>query len=198
MRIGYARVSTTDQNPALQIEALHAAGVDEVVTEKRSGKDRKRPVLEATLARLEPGDAIVVWKLDRLGRSLVDLDNIVHELADRGIGFVSLTDGIDTSANGGELNLSTEALIGFLSVMARFERGLIRERIASGRAIARKNGKIGGRQRSLSVSDEDELLELWDTTSVGKLAERYKCDRATVYRARNRALARREDPNGKR
>jgi DNA invertase Pin-like site-specific DNA recombinase len=192
MRIGYARVSTRDQNPRLQIEALEAAGVDEVVVEKGSGKSRNRPSLEALLARLGEGDTLVVWKLDRLGRSVVDLENIVvNELGKRGVAFESLTDHIDTSTNGGRL------LFHILGAVAEFERDLIAERVARGQAIARKNGRAGGRQRSLSEADEDQLLELWDTTSVRTLANRFKADRATIYRAKARAQQRQEQ-HGKR
>jgi DNA invertase Pin-like site-specific DNA recombinase len=192
MRIGYARVSTPDQNPQLQIDALEAAGVDEVVVEKGSGKNRNRPSLEALLARLREGDTLVVWKLDRLGRSVTDLENIVvKELGQRGVAFVSLTDGFDTTTNGGRL------LFHILGAVAEFERDLIAERVARGRAIARKNGKAGGRRRSLSEADEDQLLELWNTTSVRTLADRFKADRATIYRAKARAQQRQEQ-HGKR
>jgi DNA invertase Pin-like site-specific DNA recombinase len=142
VKIGYARVSTSDQNPQLQIEALEKAGVDEVVTEHASGKDRERPVLEATLARLDKGDTLVVWKLDRLGRSLIDLESTVNELSDRGVGFRSLTDGIDTS-NGNSLTATLIRQI--LGAVAQFERALIRERVQNGVDAARKQGRVGGR-----------------------------------------------------
>jgi DNA invertase Pin-like site-specific DNA recombinase len=196
VKIGYARVSTRDQDPQLQLDALKAAGVEDIRIEHASGKDRSRPVLEQTLAELGEGDVLVVWKLDRLGRSVVDLENIISkELAAKGIGFVSITDGIDTSTNGGQLTLSTEMLVGMLAVMARFERGLIRERVTNGVAAAKRNGtrsgKAIGRPRKLTDDDLDLLVELWDHgTPVASLAKKWDVDQATIYRAYKRAKAR--------
>lgn len=103
MRIGYARVSTQDQRPELQLDALAAAGCEQVFQEKQSGKDRERPELETCLKVLRKGDTLVVWRLDRLGRSLKDLVEIVHALEERGVGFQSLTESIDTTSAGGKL-----------------------------------------------------------------------------------------------
>ncbi|MGH2394011.1 MAG: recombinase family protein, partial [Candidatus Limnocylindria bacterium] len=127
MRIGYARVSTRIQNLQLQLDALAAAGCDEIVTEQASGRSRKRPELERLLTKLGKGDTLVVWKLDRLGRSVSDLENIVvTELGERGVAFVSLTDAFDTTTNGGRL------LFHILGAVAEFERDLIAERVAEG------------------------------------------------------------------
>lgn len=186
MRIGYARVSTRDQDPQLQIDALSNAGCDEILTEKASGKDRKRPVLEATLARLGEGDELVVWKIDRLGRSVLDLETIIQELGARGATFQSITEPqLNTSGPAGDLVRT------ILSAVAQYERALIRERINNGIAAAKKEGRVGGRRHKLTDDDLDLLVELWDRgTPVTLLAEKWNVDKATIYRAYNRAKAR--------
>ena len=122
MRIGYARVSTQDQRPELQLDALAGAGCEQVFQERQSGKDRDRPELETCLRVLRKGDNLVVWRLDRLGRSLKDLVEIVHALEDRGVGFQSLTESIDTTNAGGKL------VFHVFAALAEFERNLIRDR----------------------------------------------------------------------
>lgn len=112
MRIGYARVSTQDQNSGLQIDALNAAGCEQLFQEKASGKDRVRPELETCLKVLRSGDSLVVWRLDRLGRSLKDLVEIVTSLEKRGVGFVSLTENVDTVSAGGKLVFSPVCCVG--------------------------------------------------------------------------------------
>lgn len=184
MRIGYARVSTVDQNPELQIDALKAADVEDIVTEYASGKNRERPALEATLARLGEGDTLVVWKLDRLGRSLADLVNIIKELEQAGVQFQCLTEAIDTSTNGGRL------VFHIMGALAEYERNLIRERILAGKANAKRKGVHQGAHFKLDDDDLDLLLELWPTTPVSKLAAKWKVERTTIYRAHQRALAR--------
>ena len=185
MKIGYARVSTRDQDPQLQLDALQADGVDEILTEHASGKDRTRPVLELALTKLESGDTLVVWKLDRLGRSVVDLATILKELGERGIEFRSLTEGFDTSTNGGKL------VFHIMGAIAQYERELIRERVTNGLEAARKQGRVGGRRPKLTDDDLDLLVELWERgVPVVKLAEKWSVDKATIYRAYNRAKAR--------
>ncbi|MDA8112506.1 MAG: recombinase family protein [Nitrospiraceae bacterium] len=147
MHIGYARVSTQDQNPELQLDALAKAGCEQVFQEKISGKDRDRPELETCLKVLRKGDTLVVWRLDRLGRSLKDLVEIVHALEERGIGFQSLTEKIDTTHAGGKL------VFHVFAALAEFERNLIRERTLAGLAAARARGRKGGRKPKLSASD---------------------------------------------
>jgi DNA invertase Pin-like site-specific DNA recombinase len=147
MRIGYARVSTQDQNSELQTDALVAAGCEQVFHEKVSGKDRVRPELETCLKVLRGGDTLVVWRLDRLGRSLKDLVEIVTTLEDRGVGFLSLTESIDTVSAGGKL------IFHLFAALAEFERNLIRERTVAGLAAARARGRKGGRKAKLDKSD---------------------------------------------
>jgi DNA invertase Pin-like site-specific DNA recombinase len=141
--LGYARVSTTDQQPQLQVDALTAAGCYRVFTETASGVRTDRPTLEQLLDQLRPGDTLVVWKLDRLGRSLRQLVDTVTGLADRGIGFRSLQ-AIDTTTPGGKL------VFHVFAALAEFERDLIRERTAAGLAAARARGRRGGRPSVLA------------------------------------------------
>jgi len=134
MKIGYARVSTTEQNPDLQTDALGAAGCEQIYCESASGKNRERPELEGCLKALRAGDTLVVWRMDRLARSLKDLIDIVSELQQREIGFVSLTESIDTSTTTGKLTFH------LFGALAEFERNLIRERTMAGLAAARARG----------------------------------------------------------
>jgi len=143
--LGYARVSTTDQQPQLQVDALEHAGCYRVFTETASGARTDRPVLEQLLDQLRPGDTLVVWKLDRLGRSLRHLVDTVTGLADRGIGFRSLQEAIDTTTPGGKL------VFHVFAALADFERDLIRERTAAGLAAARARGRHGGRPSVMTV-----------------------------------------------
>jgi len=137
--LGYARVSTTDQHPQLQVDALQRAGCHRVFTETASGARPDRPTLTQLLDQLHPGDTLVVWKLDRLGRSLRHLVDAVTGLAERGIGFRSLQEAIDTTTPGGKL------VFHVFAALAEFERDLIRERTAAGLAAARARGRQGGR-----------------------------------------------------
>jgi DNA invertase Pin-like site-specific DNA recombinase len=146
--LGYARVSTTDQQPQLQVDALTGAGCYRVFTETASGARADRPVLEQVLDQLRPGDTLVVWKLDRLGRSLRHLVDTVTGLAERGIGFRSLQEAIDTTTPGGKL------VFHVFAALAEFERDLIRERTSAGLAAARVRGRHGGRP---SVMTGDKL-----------------------------------------
>ncbi len=149
---GYARVSTKDQNPEAQEEALRRAGCSRVYRDIASGALSERSGLNQCLADLGKGDTLVVWKLDRLGRSLSHLVKIVTELKEKGIGFRSLTEGvIDTTNPAGELVFS------IFASLAQFERGLIRERTQAGLAAAREKGRIGGRP---SLSGDDKKVKL--------------------------------------
>src|SRR5690606_14463326 len=131
MLIGYARVSTQDQNPELQHDALTQAGCEKIFTEKVSGAKRERPELQAALQYMRPGDMLVVWKLDRLARSLKQLIETVEELEQHQIGFRSLTEAIDTTSPGGRL------IFHIFAALAEFERSMIRERTTAGLAAAR-------------------------------------------------------------
>src|ERR687894_1039466 len=139
MDIGYARVSTGEQTLDLQLDALQAAGCGKVYTETASGAKADRPVLDEVLSYLRGGDTLVVWRLDRLGRSLQHLIEVVAQLAVRGIGFKSLTEQIDTTTPGGKL------VFHVFGALAEFERDLTRERTHAGLAAARARGRQGGR-----------------------------------------------------
>jgi DNA invertase Pin-like site-specific DNA recombinase len=137
--IGYARVSAVDQNPQLQLDALAAAGCDRIFTEKASGALKERPQLKACLDYIREGDVLVVYKLDRLGRSLVNLVETMNLLAERKIAFRSLSENIDTTTPTGKL------MFHIFAAIAEFERDVIRERAAAGRAAAKARGETGGR-----------------------------------------------------
>lgn len=150
---GYARISTRDQDPALQLDALRSAGCDEVHQETASGATRARPVLSELLERLRTGDVLVVWRLDRLGRSTLDLLSIVRDLEERGAALRSLGDAIDTSTASGRLVLTV------LSAIAQMERERGLERVAAGIAAARQRpGYRHGRPPSLSAAQVDEAI----------------------------------------
>ena len=139
--IGYARVSTGEQDLQLQLDALNEAGCEFVFRDKTSGARTQRPGLDACVAALKPGDTLVVWRLDRLGRSMPHLVGIVEELLGKGIGFRSLQDGaIDTTTASGEL------MFNIFSSLAQFERRLIQERTQAGLSAARARGRLGGRK----------------------------------------------------
>ncbi|MBF0470666.1 MAG: recombinase family protein [Gammaproteobacteria bacterium] len=136
MLIGSARVSTHDQNPDLQIDALEEAGCEEIFQEEMSGKIRSRSELDACLRMLRTGDTLVVWRLDRLGRSLKDLVEIIQGLEEKEIGFKSLTESIDTSSAGGRL------IFHLFGALAEFERNLIVDRTKAGLVAARARGRV--------------------------------------------------------
>jgi DNA invertase Pin-like site-specific DNA recombinase len=178
MLIGYARVSTQDQNPALQLDALKAVGCDRVYEEKASGAQRDRPELTAALAYMRDDDVLVVWKLDRLARSLGQLIETVESLERRGIGFRSLTEQIDTTTPAGKLTFH------IFGAMAEFERSIIRERTRAGLDAARARGRKGGRPRSLSAKDLVAAKALLGdpAITVDEVALRLKVAPATLYR----------------
>ena len=149
MLIGYARVSTGDQNLDLQKTALVRAECEQIFEDTASGKNARRPGLRRAIRRLKPGDSLVVWKLDRLGRSVRDLITLVSELQDRGIHFRSLTDSIDTSTPAGRFFFHV------MSALAEMERELIVERTRAGLAAAREQGRVGGRRRVMT----EEVVE---------------------------------------
>lgn len=177
-RLGYARVSTDDQNLDLQRDALACAGCRQVYEEKQSGKTAAdRPELAHVLADLRPGDTLVVWRLDRLGRNLPDLVRIVSELQGKGVAFESLTERIDTGTAAGEL------IFHLFASLAQFERNLIRERTRAGLASARARGRKGGRPLKLGPKEMREIRALLrdpDVTISG-VATRYGVSRTTLY-----------------
>lgn len=159
--VGYARISTRDQSLDMQVEALKRAGVEDdfLWKEVRSGVNAKRPKLELAITQAKRGDTIVVYKLDRFGRSLLDLIEKVEELTKRGIGFRSLTEGFDTTTPGGRL------LFHVLGALAQFERDLVVERTKHGMAAARRRGSRVGAVPKLTSTDEARA-EKWLKTGV--------------------------------
>lgn len=180
MKIGYARVSTTDQTPRLQLDALKRAGCKQVFTDEGvSGASVTRPALQKVLDRLKAGDVLVVWKLDRLGRSLSHLISLTTSLAERGVGFKSLSEAIDTTSAQGKLMLH------LLGALAEFERSLITERTRAGLAAAKRRGVKLGRKRSLSP-DQVKLarrLIADPDYSPQDVADNLKVSKSTLYRA---------------
>ncbi|WP_322995440.1 recombinase family protein [Castellaniella sp.] len=176
--IGYARVSTDDQNLELQRDALTQAGCSLIYAEAASGKSAERPELEQCLKALRPGDTLAVWRLDRLGRSLPDLVQIVADLEKRGIGLTSLTEKIETGSAAGKL------VFHLFAALAEFERTLIRERTHAGLAAARARGRFGGRKRKLDDKQIREIKALLrdPDIKVSDVARRYGVSRATLYK----------------
>jgi DNA invertase Pin-like site-specific DNA recombinase len=181
--LGDARVSTTDQHPQLQVDALTAAGCYRVFTETASGARTDRPTLEQLLDQLRPGDTLVVWKLDRLGRSLRHLVDTVTGLADRGVGFRSLQEAIDTTTPGGKL------VFHVFAALAEFERDLIRERTAAGLAVARARGCHGGRPSVMTPHKLQVAREMYasEQYTVAAIAKTLGVSRASICRYLTRA-----------
>lgn len=152
--IGYARVSTNDQDLALQLDALNRAGCQRVFTDKASGTQRKREGLEKALSHLRKNDVLVVWKLDRLGRSLKDLMTFIGELEQQGVEFQSLLDSIDTTTPHGRF------FFHIMGSLAQMERELISERTRAGLEVARKQGRIGGRPRRMTEGKVEAAKKL--------------------------------------
>ena len=179
MRVGYARVSTTDQSPELQLEALRLAGCERVFTERASGARDDRPELARVVGDvLRSGDTLVVWKLDRLARSLKTLIATADDLARRSIGLVSLTESLDTTTPGGLL------VFHVFGAIAQFERALIRERTAAGLIAARRQGRKGGRPPAFTTADVVAARALMAdrTLPVRDVARRMGVSVATLYR----------------
>jgi DNA invertase Pin-like site-specific DNA recombinase len=178
MLVGYARVSTRDQNYELQLDALEAAGCSKIFEEKLSGAQRDRPELKAALDYVRSGDALVVWKLDRLARSLKQLIETVEMLSEHKIGFRSLTENIDTTSSGGRL------IFHIFGALAEFERSIIRERTTAGLVAARARGRVGGRPPALNEGDlrvAQTLLKDGELT-VAEIAERLHVAPSTLYK----------------
>jgi len=176
-RIGYARVSTTEQTIDLQQDALNHHHCQFIYTETASGKNADRLVLKKCLKSLRPGDTLVVWRLDRLGRSVHDLVNIMRNLDKRQINFESLTEKIETGSNTGKL------IFHMFAALAEFERNLIRERTNAGLAAAKARGRIGGRRPTLTEEQVQEVLHLRHNAKVSviKIATDYDVSRMTIY-----------------
>src|SRR3954470_19051107 len=178
MLIGYARVSTTDQTLALQQDALTNAGCQRIFTDTVSGAQTDRPGLSEALSHLREGDILVVWKLDRLGRSLKDLIARITELQNRDIGFKSLTENIDTTTSGGKL------IFHIFGALAEFERDIIRERTQAGLIAARARGKRGGRRPNLKPQDIAMVRKLYEDkqTPIEDICRMFKISRMALWR----------------
>lgn len=178
MKIGYARVSTIDQNPNAQCDALKLAGCEKIITEKISGASVKRPKLEKLLRSLNSGDVLTVWRLDRVGRSLPHLLDVVGDLKARGVGFQSLNETIDTTTANGEL------IFHLFASMAQFERSLIVERTQAGLVAAKKRGVRLGRPLALKTAQIKHARKLIDSGErPSAVAGSLGVDRSTLYRA---------------
>ncbi|ETS30733.1 resolvase [Photorhabdus temperata] len=179
MLVGYARVSTPSQNLDLQIKALKEAGCDKIFTDIANGAKTARPGLKDAEMVLREGDALVVWKLDRLGRSIQHLIESINDLKEKGIGFRSLQEAIDTQTSGGKL------VFHIFSALAEFERDLIRERTNAGLEAARARGKKGGRPKSLDQPKNIKLLKQMHADpsySIGDICKTLDISRSTFYR----------------
>jgi DNA invertase Pin-like site-specific DNA recombinase len=185
MLIGYARVSTMDQNTAVQLAAFNRAGIAQVVQEKRSAL-KDRPELVKLLRRLRPGDTLVVYKLDRLARSVSHFVKVFDDLKARGVGFRSLTESIETDSPQGRM------FVHLLSAFAEFERDLIRERCLAGQRAARAAGKTWGRKRALNDQEVREVVTIWRKgwAQQSTIADMYgistACLRDHIHRAEGR------------
>jgi len=176
--LGYARVSTTTQDPALQLDALTAAGCYRVWTDTASGALTARPALDDVLERLGPGDVLVVWRLDRLARSLRHLLQLIDDLTGRGVGFRSLTESIDTTTATGRLVLHLFGALG------EFERDLLKERTAAGLEAAAARGRRGGRPTVMTPAKVTAARALLaEGRTAREAAAAVSVSRATLYRA---------------
>lgn len=177
-KVGYARVSTIDQTLDLQKDALEKAGCVRVFSETASGAKDDRPELAKCLAHLDKGDCLVVWRLDRLGRSLKHLIGVVDDLRERGVGFQSLQEGFDTTTSGGTLVFS------IFGAMAEFERNLIKERTKAGLESARARGRMGGRKEKLTEKQVKTMKAMYDSKDhgIGEICSTFKITRPTFYR----------------
>src|SRR5512132_3598747 len=178
MLIGYARVSTSDQTLDLQKDALQKAGCDRIFTDTASGAKAERIGLDEALSHLRDGDSLVVWRLDRLGRSLKHLIETITALDNRQVGFKSITEAIDTTTSGGKL------IFHIFGALAEFERDIIKERTKAGLTAARARGRKGGRPKALTPKKQEQLQTLSkDTTNtINDICRTLNISRATFYR----------------
>lgn len=178
MLIGYARVSTADQTLALQRDTLTTAGCERLFTDTASGAKAERVGLAEAIAYAREGDVLVVWRLDRLGRSLKHLIETITALAERKVGFKSITENIDTTTSGGKL------IFHIFGALAEFERDIIRERTQAGLSAARARGRKGGRPKALTPKKAQMAVSLYNdkTNSIADICRTLNVSRATLYR----------------
>ena len=177
MKIGYARVSTIEQNLNLQRDALKAAGCGKIIEDKVSSSKVKRDGLERVLEMLRPGDTLAVWRLDRLGRSLHDLILLGRKLDEMGIGLMSVQEKIDTSSSGGRL------VFHMFGALAEFERNLVRERTQAGLNAARARGRKGGRPKVLEPAKRQLVVKLYAEKkhTIGEICRMMGFSKPTLY-----------------
>lgn len=175
--IGYARISTSDQSTDLQRDALLAAGCTRIFSDEMSGSRADRPGLSQALEYAREGDTLVVWRLDRVGRSVSHLIEVVGELERRGVALQSLNEQIDTSTSSGKL------VFHVFSAIAEFERNLIRERVSAGLAAARKRGRIGGRPKAVDAAKARSIRAMKSLgLTTSEILESAQISRATLFR----------------
>ncbi len=180
MTVGYSRVSTLDQNLDLQIDNLKGAGCEKIFRDKLSGAKSDRPGLESLFGHLRKGDCVIVWKLDRLGRSLKDLIKTINKIENKGATFKSLTENIDTTTPSGKL------IFHIFGSLAEFERSLIKERINAGLASARARGKVSGRKKGISKEAEkkaEKALSFYKSNwSAASICKELEITKPTLYK----------------
>lgn len=178
MIVGYGRVSTSDQNPQLQIDALKTAKCKPIFVEQKSGRNMNRPELTRCLDTLRKGDTLVIWRLDRLGRSIRDLLEIVERIEAEGVQFVSLTEEINTKTASGQL------IFHMFAAFAQFERNLNRERTLAGLATARARGRLGGGKKKTTPQQDKQLRALWEsgTFTGAEIAKQFGISVPTFFR----------------
>ena len=183
MFFGYARVSTQDQDTDAQIAALKASGCELIFQEKASGGRWDRPELHRLLGQLRKGDVIVVWRLDRLSRSLKDVLTLMEQVEQAGAGFNSLTEAIDTTSPGGRMMMQ------IIGAFAEFERAMLRERTRNGLEAARQQGRVGGRRPKLKAHQQQEIIQLVSTgqKTAADAARLFNVHPATVSRILQKA-----------
>ncbi len=193
MKVGYARVSTKEQNLHLQEDALKEAGCEEIYTDIASGSKSQRPGLDKALEFMRAGDTLVVWKLDRLGRSIQHLIETVSTLSKRKVAFKSLQENIDTTSSGGKL------IFHMFSALAEFERDLIRERTDAGLKAARARGRMGGRPSLLDDRQIKRMLEMYEEqkNTVSEICKIYEISRPSFYNYLSRYKSSAPDPKNK-
>jgi DNA invertase Pin-like site-specific DNA recombinase len=174
MLIGYARVLPHDNTLTTQIDALRKVGCDKIFTDRISSANAERKGLDKTLSTLRPGDTFVVWKLDRLGTSIKDLIRIMTDLSEQGIGFKSLTENIDTTANGGKQVYKTFAAL----------RNVLKAKTTAGLRVARAKGRKGGRHKNLTASQIEEVKALYNNKEIpiAEIRRKFHLARSTFYR----------------
>lgn len=188
MKIGYARVSTDDQNLDLQIDALKQAGCERIYTDKVSGSTTTRPEFDKMLDALRDGDVLTVWKLDRIGRSLKHLIEVIEGLHTQGVELHLITEGIDTSTPAGRMAYQ------MMGAVAEYERNIIKERVSAGLKAAKARGRVGGRPASLTYEEQKNAVAMYHSKamSAAAIANQFGISKPTLYKYVNDDQAKRD------